>query len=112
MLSLLVAMVVILVLAVNKYSGKMRKHYSSNSQLSSDLFCHSELTGSDHRDFTPSCPPAACSGRVCSHLAGSFPLDTKTFLGLATVAVMLRKSLAWLLVTALLVTGSVDYVGS
>ena len=51
-LSLLVAMVVILVLAVNKYSGKMRKQYSSSSQLSSDLFCHSE------RDFTPSCPPA------------------------------------------------------
>ena len=53
-LSLLVAMVVILVLAVNKYSGKMRKHYSSSGQLASDMFCHSS---DDQRDFSPSCPP-------------------------------------------------------
>ena len=61
-LSLLVAMIVILVLAVNKYSGKTAKFESRGSIGDRDLFSDHQLL--EHCDrgqeasYSPSCPPA------------------------------------------------------
>ena len=60
-LSLLAAMIAILVVAVNKYGGKVAKSdtagsgNNSDTDISPDLFCQQQLL-EDH--FTPSCPPA------------------------------------------------------
>jgi len=61
-LSLLAAMIAILVVAVNKYGGKVAKSdtagsgNNSDTDISPDLFCQQQLLEDHH--FTPSCPPA------------------------------------------------------
>ena len=61
-LSLLVAMIVILVLAVNKYSGKTAKFESRGSIGDRDLFSEHQLLEPCDRgqeaSYSPSCPPA------------------------------------------------------